>query len=123
MYLFQASLVDTFLYFLWDKFCNPNVPSLIRQCAINYLGSFLARSKYIQIDIIKLYLSKLRHWTEQYIERCDTKNTNSMRIHSVFYSVCQTIFYLIAFRSRDLTSNKLSKYKNIYFNNAILINI
>lgn len=50
---------------------------------------------------------ELCNWAHQYIRRSDTVRTNcSLKANIVFFSVCQAVFYVIAFRSRDLTSDK-----------------
>lgn len=46
-------------------------------------------------------------WVHQYIQRSDSVQSNcSLKANLVFFSVCQAIFYVIAFRSRDLTHDK-----------------
>jgi RNA polymerase I-specific transcription initiation factor RRN3 len=37
------------------------------------------------------------------VRTCDFNRNKSPKAHVVFYSVCQAIFYIIAFRSRELT--------------------
>lgn len=59
---------------------------------------------------LKHYLKELCCWAHQYIQGCDQYRSNgSLKANIVFFSVCQAIFYVIAFRSRDLTVDKKSK--------------
>lgn len=54
----------------------------------------------------------LCEWAHNYILKSDSgQHTTSVRAHIVFYAVCEAIFYVIAFRSRDLTSSN----KNLIF--------
>ena len=46
---FKVVLIEAFLLFLWRKVINPNVPSVIRQSAVMYIGSLLSRAKYVNI--------------------------------------------------------------------------
>lgn len=55
-------------------------------------------------------LRDLCSWANQYVQKSDSSRfTSSLRAHVVFYAVCQAIFYVIAFRSRELTSCNKSK--------------
>lgn len=57
--------------------------------------------------IVQNYLLELCNWAHQYIRGSDTVRTNcSLKANLVFFSVCQAVFYVIAFRSRDLTNDK-----------------
>lgn len=42
-------LAEAFLDHLWKKLHDPNNPSVIRQTAGSYIGSFLARAKFIPV--------------------------------------------------------------------------
>src|SRR5690349_23484407 len=92
-----------FLNYLWNKATDRNQSSTIRQTAIGYISSFVSRAKFMQQDILKIYLKKLTVWAHNYIKTCDFQSNSSPKAHVVFYSVCQAIFYIIAFRSRELT--------------------
>ncbi|TMW53970.1 hypothetical protein DOY81_001027 [Sarcophaga bullata] len=105
----KQSLAEKFLCSLWDKIINPNCSAVIRQTSVGYLASFLARSKFISVNTLKHYLKELCCWAHQYIQGCDQYRSNgSLKANIVFFSVCQAIFYVIAFRSRDLTVDKKS---------------
>lgn len=89
--------------YLWAKATDRNLSVTIRQTAIGYLSSFMARSKFMSLNSMKVYLSKLASWAHTYVKDCDYNKNKNPKAHVVFYSVCQAIFYVIAFRSRDFT--------------------
>lgn len=94
--------MNDFLTYLWAKIIDRNQSSTIRQTAIGYLSSFLSRANFMSQDVFKTYLKKLSNWAHDYIKACDYQNNRNPKAHVVFYSVCQAIFYIIAFRSREL---------------------
>lgn len=54
---------------------------------------------------VKNYLKELCNWAHQYTQKCDAIKNHILKAHTVFYSICQAIFYIVAFRSRDLTAD------------------
>lgn len=57
-------------------------------------------------------LEQIASWIHRYIGNQDgleTFNAN-IRAHAIFYSICQCLFYVIAFRHRDLIKSKKSEY-------------
>lgn len=53
----------------------------------------------------------LSEWAHSYIRTCDFNRNRNPKAHVVFYATCQAIFYIIAFRSRELTrSNENLKF-------------
>ncbi|XP_055595204.1 RNA polymerase I-specific transcription initiation factor RRN3 [Uranotaenia lowii] len=102
---FKSAYVEYFITHLWGQVCNPNVSTPMRQAAVGYVGSMLARAKFVPVGLLKSTLRELSNWVHNYIQRTDSMNYNqSLKAHMVFYSVCQAIFYVVAFRSRLLTS-------------------
>lgn len=109
---FKQSYVEYFISYLWKQVCNPNVSTPMRQAAVGYIASMLARAKYVPLILLKSTLQEFSHWVHNYIQRMDSMQYNqSLKAHMVFYSVCQAIFYVVAFRSKQLTSNA----KNLTF--------
>lgn len=105
----KHTFAEGFLSFLWNKVKDPNVSAVIRQAAVGYVASFLARSKFLSLVTLKIYLKQLCDWAHQYIQNGDQYRSNtSLKANMVFFSVCQAIFYVIAFRSRNLTADKKS---------------
>lgn len=108
----KTNYSDDFLKCLWSRVCNPNVLPSVRATCVSYIGSFLARAKFVPLLQVQSMLKDLCLWAHQYIERSDSvKSTHSFKSHLVFYSVCQAIFYLIAFRGKHLTGDN----KNLLF--------
>ncbi|KAH8241230.1 hypothetical protein KR032_002955 [Drosophila birchii] len=107
--IFQVSGIrsiywDGFLQMLWNKVQNPNASAIIRHTAVGYLSSFIARAKFLPLSTITFYLKELSKWAHSYIDDSDEYGQNcSLKANMVFFSVCQGIFYLIAFRASELT--------------------
>lgn len=57
-------------------------------------------------------------WIHSYIAAQDALESVSseMRVHAVFYAVCQALFYMVTFRHRELVNSKKSKYKRNFDN-------
>lgn len=120
---FKESYLEYFLSTLWAKVSNHNVPAVVRQAAVCYMSSLLARNKSLSQGLLQGFLQELCQWAHQYISQSDSARFNtSLKAHRVFYSVCQAIFYVIAFRSRDLTADKEGKLGKRLFNGIYLIN-
>lgn len=51
-------------------------------------------------------------WIHSYITTQDGLEclNSDVRVHAVFYSVCQALFYVISFRHKDLVNTRKSKY-------------
>lgn len=56
-------------------------------------------------------MQQIAEWIHTYIANQDAvEGLNAdIRAHAVFYSVCQALFYLVAFRHKDLVERKKSK--------------
>lgn len=103
---FKQSYVEYFITYLWKKVINPNVSTPMRQAAVGYIASMLARAKFVPLILLKSTLQEFSQWVHHYIQRTDSMQYNqSLKAHMVFYSVCQAIFYVVAFRSKQLTSS------------------
>ncbi|XP_050436123.1 RNA polymerase I-specific transcription initiation factor RRN3-like isoform X2 [Adelges cooleyi] len=107
---FKATLSEKFSNYLWKKCCDMSAPSTLRQAAAGYLASFLSRAPFVSINVLKTALSDLSTWCVNYINRVDKSvkvvNEELLRWHAVFYSMCQALFYVIAFRHEDLMDSK-----------------
>lgn len=102
----QTSISDSFINYLCSKVWDPNVATTVRQSSVGYIASLLARGKFISQQRIKCTLYDLCRWAHDYVEKSDaSQNTTSIKAHLVFYAVCEAIFYVISFRSRDLTNS------------------
>ncbi|XP_053691671.1 RNA polymerase I-specific transcription initiation factor RRN3 [Sabethes cyaneus] len=108
---FKQSYVEYFITYLWKHVGNPNVSTPMRQASVGYVASMLARAKFVPLGLLKSTLQEFSSWVHHYIQETDSMLGCNLKAHMVFYSVCQAIFYVIAFRSRQLTANP----KNLTF--------
>ncbi|KAJ8920052.1 hypothetical protein NQ315_011705 [Exocentrus adspersus] len=109
----KPTIAEAFLNYLWKKMCNPNVARVIRRAAVNYIASLLARANFVPLSMLKGTLQQMAEWIHSYISNQDALESVNydLRVHSVFYSVCQALFYVVSFRYKDLVRSK----KNIIF--------
>ncbi|CAG7729361.1 unnamed protein product [Allacma fusca] len=110
----QPEFPQIFLDSLWRKVDSVSTPAVLRIQAMSYISGFLTRAQYISFKTVKRWLTKLADWANEYvIEKsygCHWASIN-LQAHGCFYAVCQTIFYLIAFRNKELLgSRKASAY-------------
>ncbi|XP_014255317.1 RNA polymerase I-specific transcription initiation factor RRN3 [Cimex lectularius] len=105
----KPALSVSFLKTLWSKLNNPSVPSVLRQAAVYYIASLLARASYVSIISVQEMLLDMAVWIHSYIVNQDESSNISsqdMRVHTVFYSICQSLFYVIAFRYKEFIQTK-----------------
>ncbi|XP_074030312.1 RNA polymerase I-specific transcription initiation factor RRN3 homolog Tif-IA [Leptinotarsa decemlineata] len=107
---YNIAVTEAFLNFLWKKVCNPNVAPVLRQASVNYIASLLARANFIPLTMVKGTLQQLAEWIHSYISTQDGLEcvNSDLRVHQVFYSVCQALFYIVSFRHKDLVKSKKS---------------
>ncbi|XP_012272863.1 RNA polymerase I-specific transcription initiation factor RRN3 [Orussus abietinus] len=105
---FKVVVAEAFLNWLWRKVSNPNVAPVIRQSAVSYIASLLARAAFMPLELLTAMLQEMSQWVHSYVSSQDSLEcvNSDVRVHSVFYSVCQAMFYLIAFRHKDLVDTK-----------------
>ncbi|XP_052515094.1 RNA polymerase I-specific transcription initiation factor RRN3 [Budorcas taxicolor] len=108
---FKLGFAEAFLEHLWKKLQDPNNPAIIRQAAANYIGSFLARAKFIPLITVKSCLDLLVNWLHVYLNNQDsgTKAFCDVALHGPFYSACQAVFYTFVFRHKQLLSGNLKE--------------
>lgn len=118
----NQALTEAFLNYLWKKVCNPSVAAVLRQSAISYIASLVARAKYVSLAMLKATLKQMADWIHSYISAQDgVESVNAdVRIHSVFYSICQALFYLMVFRHSELVAKKKSNFPNRQFNTLFI---
>lgn len=101
---FRTALCDGFLDYLWKRVTDPNTPPILRQSAVSYIGSYLARASYISVNTMKACLDVTSGWLHHYIDSQDgsERNVPDASFHGPFFSVCQALFYVFAFRHKEL---------------------
>ena len=55
----NPDFIDQYLKWLWSKFTSPNTPQILRQAAIAYIASFIARARCINRAILMSWLKKV----------------------------------------------------------------
>lgn len=108
---FNPSYGERFIEHLLKLVRNPNISTPTRQAAVGYVASLLARAKFVPMPLLKKTLQDFSDWVHGYLNRSDSLHNQSLKAHLVFYSVCQAIFYVVAFRSKQLTASP----KNLAF--------
>lgn len=101
----RPALGPIFIEGLWSKVSDVNIPPVIRQAAVSYMASFITRATFLPLIIVKETISLMAKWIHAYINSEDCSNKilqHDTRIHGVFYTSCQALFYIIAFRHKDL---------------------
>jgi len=106
----DPGLAQRFLTVTWRTFSSPNSPSITRQTAMSYLASFLSRSAVITPQQVLAHLGRLSSWAHSYVRTRESQDCGldfmytDLAKHGPFYSACQAIFYIFAFRHQELTA-------------------
>lgn len=73
----------------------------------------------IIFSVLKNVLFEMSSWCINFINRVDKSvkvvTEDLLRWHAVFYSVCQSLFYIISFKHQDLMDSKRSKLSSDLF--------
>lgn len=111
---FRSILSEGFLDYLWKKFSAINSCAITRQVCSYYIGSYLSRAKYIPITTCVATLQLMIKWIHGYIEKYgNNSNTLNFDLHRTFYALCQTVFYVVIFRNRQLFNESAENSKMI----------
>uniref|UniRef100_A0A131XCX7 Putative rna polymerase i specific transcription initiation factor rrn3 n=1 Tax=Hyalomma excavatum TaxID=257692 RepID=A0A131XCX7_9ACAR len=101
-----AALGVAFLDYLWKKVQNPATSCIVRQASAFYIGSFLARAKYVPISTVCDSLSLMCQWAHGYVASLNDSGfcqpQHDIQRHGTFYAVCQTVFYVFAFHHKAI---------------------
>lgn len=101
----RPALLEAFLDYLWKKVQNPNTAPVVRQVASFYIGSLLARGKFVPLSTVQDCLALLCKWAHLYVGSLGGGGTEpDVKRHGTFYAVCQTVLYIFAFHHKDLTT-------------------
>ncbi|MCJ8739011.1 hypothetical protein PDJAM_G00042450 [Pangasius djambal] len=108
---FRLGLAEAFLDHLWKVLQSPSQPAVLRQAAAAYMGSFLARAKFIPIATVRACLDLLVPWLHLYIDSQDSgsKAFCDVSLHGPFYASCQAVFYTLIFRHRAILEGNMKK--------------
>ncbi|BBN15097.1 RNA polymerase I-specific transcription initiation factor RRN3 [Marchantia polymorpha subsp. ruderalis] len=102
-----------FASLLCDIFTSKSRPANTRMSAAAYLASYLARAKYIPVDVIWTSLKRLVSWCAAYgthdLGSKPAGNVPDSVLHGVFYSGCQAVMYILCFRLKMLVDEPEGK--------------
>uniref|UniRef100_A0A671MFH0 RNA polymerase I-specific transcription initiation factor RRN3-like n=1 Tax=Sinocyclocheilus anshuiensis TaxID=1608454 RepID=A0A671MFH0_9TELE len=108
---FRLGLAEAFLDHLWKMLHAPNQPPVLRQAAAGYMGSFMARAKFLPVSTVKACLDLLVPWLHLYINSQDSgsKAFCDVNLHGSFYTACQAVFYTLIFRHNAILEGNMKK--------------
>jgi len=103
---YMCQLKDQYAYkFVFDTLCaklaDNNCPSLLRQSATAYIGSFIGRANFMRPDVIKKVIIFLKNWIHQYLDLYSDSPPDCER-HGIFYSITQSLLYIFCFKHTEL---------------------
>jgi RNA polymerase I-specific transcription initiation factor RRN3 len=85
---------------------NPK-PYSARHHTGSYLGSFLARARFLRLSNVVLSLRLLVTWILEYMDKqCPMVQGPDPNHHSLFYSLVQALLYVLCFRLPQVTIPK-----------------
>ncbi|XP_048760295.2 RNA polymerase I-specific transcription initiation factor RRN3-like [Ostrea edulis] len=103
----KLPICEGFIDYLWKKVQNPNTESVFRQAAVGYIGSLLARAIFVPLSTVTACLDLMCEWVHLYLDNTSEEVVNAdVHHHGPFYSVCQSVFYVFVFRSREIFEMK-----------------
>lgn len=93
---------------LIDVVLDPYRATVTRQSGACYLASFVSRATYVCPETVCETVNALLRWAEAYIQSIEDKSASigmhaanardQCQLHSLFYTVCQSAFYVMCFR-------------------------
>ncbi|KAJ3356982.1 hypothetical protein HDU83_009152 [Entophlyctis luteolus] len=102
----NASCGDAFLGFAAEKTLDAHAPAGLRIAAVGYLGSFIARAKFLDNDSLRSSLILLNSWAVQYVEDNESRSAPPDLVRDrVFYAIVQTVLYVFCFRWKEIMSH------------------
>ncbi|XP_059486415.1 RNA polymerase I-specific transcription initiation factor RRN3 [Neocloeon triangulifer] len=97
----QLPLAELFVAALWTKVTQLGEIVTVRQSAAHYLASLVARGRFLTVNATRCIIAQMCEWCHAYLAMHDVPSCD-VKAHGVFYSVCQSLFYIIAFRHAEL---------------------
>lgn len=101
----HEALPGVFLGRLYEKVISDATPAVIRQLAVAYVASFVARATYVHSNLARECLEKLCGWLREYVREARDAVVSTDR-HLSFYAVCRAVLYTLCFRLADLLENE-----------------
>lgn len=98
--MLRPDYTENFLGMLMSILCKEGCSISTDICIANagiMLGSFVARARFVDDQIVSQTFSLLLNWAVSYVTSYDEASTAIQR-HLVFYAVSQSIFYIFCYR-------------------------
>ena len=100
---FHVNYMERFISFLLGNIFNSQLHVEVRKCCAAYLSGLLSRAKYVTNTIVLRTLGQLLAWSEKYIITFEQSlQYLDVETHSLFYSICQGVFYVLCFKIQQL---------------------
>jgi RNA polymerase I-specific transcription initiation factor RRN3 len=83
---------------------DPYRATMTRQSGACYLASFISRATYVSPETVCESIAALLRWAEAYIYSLKINGVRAAdareqsELHSLFYTICQSAFYIMCFR-------------------------
>lgn len=113
-----------FLSKLINIVLDPFRATATRQSGACYVASFVSRARFVAPDTVCEAVSALLRWAEAYLQLLDASDASGVvgvttspgqmtmedvheqcSLHSLFYTVCQSAFYIMCFRGAEALSH------------------
>ncbi|XP_065345871.1 RNA polymerase I-specific transcription initiation factor RRN3 [Cloeon dipterum] len=99
-------LPELFLTALWSKVTRMGENAVVRQTAAHYIASVVSRGQFVSVNATRCILQQMSKWCHAYVEAQQDATICDVKMHGIFYSVCQGLFYIVAFRHADLMATE-----------------
>lgn len=99
----RSDFPEVLLSFLIHVLMDPHKTTVLRQSAVAYIAGIICRNKRVSVDSTRRCLDLLFQWAHSYMDHCEESvvGPDPSRF-ALFYSVCQSLFYIICFRHRQI---------------------
>lgn len=104
---FGESYVNKFVQYLLGKIFDQQLHQEVRKCCAAYLSGFISRAKYCSVQTVVAMLAELLGWLDSYIQSFERTVTYlDVESHSIFYSICQGVFYVLCYKIHEVMKNE-----------------
>jgi RNA polymerase I-specific transcription initiation factor RRN3 len=123
---YHAPLCREFIASLVAKALEPSIALILRQSAVAYVASFLARARFVEPLLVSECLDSLVGWLHEYLHthehsrdegatghhthtRAHHKTHNHHQEHHLmFHAIAQAVMYIICFRAKTFCETDVS---------------
>jgi len=101
----KRTYTQRFIGHLLGKIMDVSSPPSVRLASAAYVGSFVARARYLPIVLVRDALAVLSEWAVKYQANQGTQGVPDADMHGLFYMASQSMFYLFCFHHAALMKN------------------